>query len=131
MAKILLVDDDPEILKVAEKVLAHANYQTETASDALIALDALNSSRFDALITDANMPRYSGFQLIQTVRNDKRFDHMAFIKRRPPVSVFEPGPYEMMTSIFFSGYSAKAAVPVRASASAVTIGVSFMFSSLG
>lgn len=77
MAKILLVDDDPDILEIAAKTLSSANYQTQTASDVLCALDALNSAPFDVLITDTNMPHHSGYELVQTVRNDSRFDQMA------------------------------------------------------
>ena len=77
MVKILLVDDDPDILKIAAKTLSSANYQTQTAPDALCALDALNSSHFDILVTDTNMPHHSGYELIRTVRNDPRFDQMA------------------------------------------------------
>ncbi len=77
MAKILLVDDDADMLEIAAKTLSNANHQAHTALDALSALDILNGETFDALITDANMPHHSGYELVQTLRNDSHFDKMA------------------------------------------------------
>ena len=77
MAKILVVDDDPDILKIAERVLANAEHEVYVAPDAIKAMDFLDKSDFDALISDANMPHFSGFELIQTLRNQKKHRHMA------------------------------------------------------
>lgn len=77
MGRILVVDDDPDILKMAEKVLGSAGHTVFVAEDALRAVDWLNHVEFDLLLTDANMPRYSGFELVNTVRNNERFQHMA------------------------------------------------------
>jgi CheY-like chemotaxis protein len=76
MARILVVDDDKDILTMAERVLAHSGHSTVIATDAIQAMDILNQVNFDLLISDANMPHYSGFDLIKTVRNSKRFDDM-------------------------------------------------------
>lgn len=76
MARILVVDDDTDILKVVEKVLNMAGHEVSVASDAMKAMDFLNSSLFDLLITDANMPHFSGFELARTLKNNKRFHRM-------------------------------------------------------
>ncbi len=68
MARILVVDDDQDILKFAEKVLNHQGHLTFVASDGWQALDYINTVDFDLMISDANMPHMSGFQLVQTVR---------------------------------------------------------------
>lgn len=77
MAKILVVDDDQDILSFAEALLAQANHQVKTASNVLLAIELLNAERFDALLSDVNMPNYSGFELLQTIKSNKNFDHMA------------------------------------------------------
>jgi DNA-binding response OmpR family regulator len=77
MARVLVVDDDPDILRVVEKVLKMNNHDVFTANDAMKAMDLLNASVYDLLITDANMPRFSGFELARTVKNNKRFQRMA------------------------------------------------------
>jgi DNA-binding response OmpR family regulator len=77
MARVLVVDDDPDILRIVEKVLRLQNHHVFTAHDAMKALELLNSSVFDLLITDANMPKFSGFELTRMVKNNKRFHRMA------------------------------------------------------
>lgn len=77
MARILVVDDDPDVLKLVEKVLSTNHHQVFTASDAMKAMDLLNASLYDMLISDANMPRFSGFELIRTIKNNKRLQRMA------------------------------------------------------
>ena len=77
MAKILIVDDDPNVLKVAGKVLQKANYEVSVAKDALSALELLGSEQFDALISDANMPHFSGFELVKSVKSNPRYERMA------------------------------------------------------
>lgn len=77
MARILVVDDDPDILKLADQVLTANDHTVIVAEDAMRALDWLNQIHFDLLLSDANMPLYSGFELIQTVRKNRRFDDLA------------------------------------------------------
>lgn len=79
MARLLIVDDDPDILRMGEKILAQAGHKIQTAESALKAMDLLNNSSFDLLISDANMPLYSGFELIQTVRSNPKLNHMSVI----------------------------------------------------
>jgi DNA-binding response OmpR family regulator len=77
MARILVVDDDNDILKVVEKVLSLSQHNVFTARDAIKAMDLLNTTYFDVLITDGNMPHFSGFELASTIKNNKRFEKMA------------------------------------------------------
>ncbi len=77
MARILVVDDDPDVLRVVEKVLSVSKHEVFTANDAIRAMDLLNASRYDLLITDANMPQFSGFELVRTIKNNKRFERMS------------------------------------------------------
>ncbi len=76
MARVLVVDDDPDVLRLLSKVLGVQGHTVFQAADAMKAMDLLNSSMFDLLISDANMPRFSGFELIRTIRNNKRFQRM-------------------------------------------------------
>lgn len=77
MARILVVDDDPDVLKLVEKVLSTKKHQVFTALDAIKAMDMLNSSSFDLLISDGNMPHFSGFELVAQIKNNKRLSKMA------------------------------------------------------
>jgi DNA-binding response OmpR family regulator len=74
---MLVVDDDPDILKMAESVLAACGHTVFTAEDAMRAMDWLNHIDFDLMLSDANMPHYSGFELVTTVRNDVKFKNLS------------------------------------------------------
>lgn len=76
MAKILIVDDDPDILKFAERVLSDQNHWVYTADSAMGALELLDQSHFDLLLSDAKMPHYSGFDLIKTVKHNQKFQNL-------------------------------------------------------
>jgi DNA-binding response OmpR family regulator len=77
MARILVVDDDTDILKITEQVLGSAGHSVFVAEDALRAIDWLNHTSFDLLISDVNMPHYSGLQLVSTIRNNPKFSSLA------------------------------------------------------
>lgn len=77
MARILVVDDDPDILKLSERVLADGDgHIVYTATEPMQAMQYLDSLPFDLLISDANMPHYSGYDLVRTLRNNDSFEHL-------------------------------------------------------
>lgn len=77
MARILVVDDDNDVLKLVERVFAQMGHTVVTADDPIKAMSMLDHHEFDLLISDANMPHFSGFELVQTVRNNERFANMS------------------------------------------------------
>jgi CheY-like chemotaxis protein len=76
MAKILIVDDDKDILRFTDALLSQSGHDVKVSTDPLTAMDFLNTRHFDLLITDANMPHYTGFELIKTVRSDIRYKEL-------------------------------------------------------
>jgi DNA-binding response OmpR family regulator len=67
--RILLVDDDALVRQLCAQVLRCFGYQTETAKDGALAWKALQAKSFDLLITDNNMPKVSGVELVKKVRS--------------------------------------------------------------
>jgi two-component system, cell cycle sensor histidine kinase and response regulator CckA len=67
--RILVVDDEDAVLRVVDRVLRDAGYNTATAhdSDAAIKLMATNPS-FDLLLTDLVMPGITGDELARYLR---------------------------------------------------------------
>ena len=59
--KFLIVDDDPAILKITEKLISLQNHEVVSVDNALEAIQALGDLTFDILITDATMPAHSGY----------------------------------------------------------------------
>lgn len=73
MAAILMVDDDPDILKFGTRILTSQGHEVLTALNALDACELLKTHKFDMVISDANMPQHSGFDLLKVLRSDPRF----------------------------------------------------------
>lgn len=65
--KILLVDDDSEWAGLVADVLASEGYVVETASDGLAALEKLRSFDPFLVVTDIQMPRMDGRQLLESL----------------------------------------------------------------
>jgi EAL domain-containing protein (putative c-di-GMP-specific phosphodiesterase class I)/CheY-like chemotaxis protein len=67
-SKILLVDDDREILTVLERALTNGHTRVLTANTGAAALAQLSEHNFDALVSDIQMPGMSGLKLLRAVR---------------------------------------------------------------
>lgn len=72
----LVVDDSLSIRKYLSSLLMQKGFVTETARNGYEALELLNKQEFDIMVTDLEMPKLSGYELIETLRYDQRF--MAF-----------------------------------------------------
>jgi signal transduction histidine kinase/CheY-like chemotaxis protein len=63
--KILVVDDEEDILMFVGEILRHAGYEVKTATDGEKALGHLRGERFDLIISDWKMPGIGGQELYQ------------------------------------------------------------------
>jgi PAS domain S-box-containing protein len=68
--RIVFADDDPMQLKLASFRLGRLGFTVETAPDGRAALDAINRSRPDAVVSDVMMPELDGFGLAIALRQD-------------------------------------------------------------
>lgn len=66
--RILVVDDDVSIRQLSTTVLIHFGYVVDTAEDGAAAWEALNADSYDLLITDNNMPKVTGVELLKKLR---------------------------------------------------------------
>ena len=67
--RVLVVDDSATLRTIMGAALASAGFEVEAAADGVDALERLQRSHFDALVTDFVMPRLNGYQLVQAVRS--------------------------------------------------------------
>jgi DNA-binding response OmpR family regulator len=70
--KVLLVDDDPDLLAVTGFALQQAGFLVVAAADGLAALEAFRREQPDLAVLDINMPRMTGFELAQKIRERSR-----------------------------------------------------------
>lgn len=67
-ARILYVDDEPQLRRLGELVLVQSGYDVHTAADGAEAWDALQHAHYNLLITDHDMPRLTGLELATQAR---------------------------------------------------------------
>jgi len=68
---ILLVDDEPNIIELAQLYLEREGYRIITASDGKAALDAVEKQRPALLVLDLMMPEVDGLEVCRTLRGKK------------------------------------------------------------
>jgi DNA-binding NtrC family response regulator len=71
-AKILIVDDDPDIVTVLRDRLESLGYETEAAEDGIRALAAIERDTPDLMLLDLEMPRLSGLDLLKQLAQGRQ-----------------------------------------------------------
>ncbi|NUQ01440.1 MAG: sigma-54-dependent Fis family transcriptional regulator [Armatimonadetes bacterium] len=66
--RILLVDDEPNLLRVVRRILHRRGAEVESAANGRDALEVLDGFQADLVLTDLMMPEMDGVQLIQAIR---------------------------------------------------------------
>lgn len=70
-SRVVVVDDEPGITLLCERLLSAAGFAVTTYTDPRIAMDALRKTHADLLLADIRMPEVSGFDLIQMARESQ------------------------------------------------------------
>jgi two-component system sensor histidine kinase and response regulator WspE len=68
--RVLVVDDSITVREVQRRLLESAGYEVEVAVDGADGWNAIRSSQFDMLISDIDMPRMNGIELVRHVKQD-------------------------------------------------------------
>jgi DNA-binding response OmpR family regulator len=63
--RILVVEDEPDFRRLNIETLASSGYHVDGAEDGADAWDTLQLNQYDLIITDNNMPKVSGMELLQ------------------------------------------------------------------
>ncbi len=71
--RILVVDDSITVREVETRLLRNHGYEVETAVNGMDAWNALRLTTYDLIITDIDMPRMNGIELVQMIRKDPKF----------------------------------------------------------
>ena len=103
MSRILVVDDEAGIRKVARDALERAGHEVETAVDGEEALDVLEEKDFALVITDLNMPRLDGRALVRRIRENSDVPILVLTVRqeeREKVRLLDDGADDYVTKPF-------------------------------
>ncbi|MGN8274971.1 hybrid sensor histidine kinase/response regulator [Pseudomonas sp. SMV71] len=74
--RILVVDDSLTVRELQRKLLRGRGYDVAVAVDGMDGWNALRSEEFDLLITDIDMPRMDGIELVSLLRRDNRLQSL-------------------------------------------------------
>lgn len=74
--RILVVDDSLTVRELERKLLVGRGYQVAVAVDGMDGWNALRAEDFDLLITDIDMPRMDGIELVTLLRRDTRLQSL-------------------------------------------------------
>jgi len=66
--RVLLVDDEPGVLRAYERALAHDGVTVETASNGKDAIERVTAASFDVIVSDIMMPGMTGIEFLKAVR---------------------------------------------------------------
>jgi DNA-binding NarL/FixJ family response regulator len=70
--KLLLIDDDPNLILLVKDYLEFRGYEVITAENGREALEVLESATPDMIICDVMMPEMDGYSLVSTIRADPK-----------------------------------------------------------
>ena len=73
MATILLVDDMATIRRIVKAVLDGVGHQLDDAEDGVTAFQKLSQRKYDLVISDWNMPRGNGTDLVRAMKQNPAF----------------------------------------------------------
>lgn len=77
--KILIIDDEPEILELLNILISSEGYTAVKASNGTEALSLLEQEQFHAIISDVQMPEMDGYQLISRIREGSQTKDIPFV----------------------------------------------------
>jgi DNA-binding response OmpR family regulator len=88
--RALIVEDDPAIRRLVEKLLSRQHIDIDTASDGQMAMQWLRSGEYSVIVLDLMVPGINGFELIEAVKQ---------LPKRPPVAVVSAVSHQALTQL--------------------------------
>ncbi|MGQ7262761.1 response regulator transcription factor [Vreelandella sp. V005] len=79
MARVLVVDDEPNIVLSLEFLMEQAGFEVVTAEDGEQALAQVTDSQPDLLLLDISLPGISGFDVLERLRSEEATSKLAII----------------------------------------------------
>ena len=70
--QVLIVDDSLTVREVERKILEKHNYEVQVAVDGIDGWNKAHMSKFDLIISDIDMPRMNGFDLVKRIKSDTK-----------------------------------------------------------
>jgi DNA-binding response OmpR family regulator len=103
--RILVVDDDISIRELSAQVLTAFGFQVETAEDGVAGWEALHASSYDLLITDHNMPKVTGVELVKKLRSARMTLPVVLVSGAMPTEELSRNPLLQLAATLLKPFS--------------------------
>ena len=77
--KILIIDDDPHIVKLLQSRLKVNRYEVITALDGEAGLEKARNEKPDLILLDLMLPKLSGYKLCRMLKFDEKYKHIPVV----------------------------------------------------
>jgi len=77
--RILVVDDEPDIVAMLKTRLEHNNYDVIVAYDGDVALERIQKNKPDLILLDVMLPNQSGYKICETIKEDESLSDIPVI----------------------------------------------------
>ncbi|TAK44816.1 MAG: response regulator [Betaproteobacteria bacterium] len=77
--KVLIVDDEPNIVTALEYLLAQSGYQVKVAQNGEEGLELVGSFAPDLVLLDVMMPRVNGYEVCRRIRERPEWQHVKIV----------------------------------------------------
>ncbi|MEI6560492.1 MAG: hybrid sensor histidine kinase/response regulator [Verrucomicrobiota bacterium] len=74
--RVLVVDDSLTVRELERKLISNAGYEVEVSIDGMDGWNAVRTQPFDLVVTDIDMPRLDGIELVRLIKNDPRLKEL-------------------------------------------------------
>jgi len=78
-AKILIVDDEPDVVTLIERTLKAEGYDVVCAYDGISAVDLVGTEKPDLVLVDIMMPMMSGYEVCEQLRSNPQTQHILLL----------------------------------------------------
>ena len=77
--RILVADDSITVREVERKMLVARGYEVDVAVDGMDAWNTIRANEYDLIVSDIDMPRMNGFELVSLIKNDQKLCNIPVI----------------------------------------------------
>lgn len=77
--RVLVVDDEPDVLLLCRVNLEFEGYEVSTAPDGEAGLEACRELRPDVVLLDVMMPKMDGWQVLEAIKADEELQHIPVV----------------------------------------------------
>jgi DNA-binding NtrC family response regulator len=103
--RILVVDDDGEMRKFNVEVLIQSGYQVDAAKDGAVAWALLQEANYNLLVTDNDMPKVSGIELLKTLHAARKALPVILATGALPQDEFTRHPWIQPAAVIIKPYT--------------------------